>query len=304
MASPKKSAPSAMALRSMTGYAVETAELPHAQLIVELRAVNSRFLDLSFRMGEDFRALEPQLRERITRAVQRGKLECRVNLAPREDAGLPGELNAALLDQLRQLAAAAQQRFPDARPLALGEILRWPGMLGDTSPNPEALQAACLARLDAALEQFNASRAREGNKLKTVLQERVSAIRGHVAALRPRTPEIVAAYRDKLLKRVEELQPALPGGVEAERIQQEVVLFAQRIDVDEELDRLLTHLDEIERILAAGGAAGKRLDFLMQELNREANTLGSKAASLEFTQTAVELKVLIEQMREQIQNLE
>lgn len=310
MSTPKKTAqtgkrkPSggaaAQPLRSMTGYAVETADMPSAQVILELRAVNSRFLDLSFRMGEDFRALEPQLRERIARNVQRGKLECRINLAPRQDATLPNNLNTTLLERLKQLAQAAQPHFPDAQGLSMADILRWPGMLGETAIAPEALQAAALERLDAALIQFNASRAREGDKLKDTLLQRVKGIRSHVDKLRPRTPEIVAAYRDKLSKRAEELLPT----ADQDRIHQEVVLFAQKIDVDEELDRLLTHLDEVERILAAGGAVGKRLDFLMQELNREANTLGSKSASLDFTQTSVELKVLIEQMREQIQNIE
>ena len=310
MSTPKKSAQAskrktssgspAHPLRSMTGYAVETADLPATQVILELRAVNSRFLDLGFRIGEDFRALEPQLRERIARAVQRGKLECRINLAPRQEAALPNNLNTALLEQLNGLAQAALARFPDAHGLSVAEILRWPGMLGETTLDPETLHATALERLDAALVQFNASRAREGEKLKATLLERVNGIRGHVDKLRPRTQEIVAAYRDKLSKRVEELLPS----ADQDRIHQEVVLFAQKIDVDEELDRLLTHLDEVERILAAGGAVGKRLDFLMQELNREANTLGSKSASLEFTQTSMELKVLIEQMREQIQNIE
>ncbi|HNE44230.1 MAG TPA: YicC family protein, partial [Rhodocyclaceae bacterium] len=164
----------------------------------------------------------------------------------------------------------------------------------------EMLHATALKLMDAALAQFNASRTREGDKLKAVILERVAAMREHVARIRPRTPEIVAAYREKLSKRLEELLPSPDN----DRIHQEVALFAQKIDVDEELDRLLTHLDEVTRVLDAGGAAGKRLDFLMQELNREANTLGSKSVSLELTQTSVELKVLIEQMREQIQNIE
>ena len=287
-------------LRSMTGYAVETADLPAGQLSLELRAVNSRFLDLSFRMGEDFRALEPALRERIGEKVKRGKLECRVNFAAREDAALPDSLNGALIEQLGGLSASALAAFPQARPLAVAEILRWPGMLGETGPEPEALHAAALRLAEAALAQFNASRAREGAKLKAVILDRVAGIREHVARIRPRTPEIVAAYRDKLSKRLEELLPT----PDHDRIQQEVLLFAQKIDVDEELDRLLTHLDEVARVLDAGGAAGKRLDFLMQELNRESNTLGSKSVSLELTRTSVELKVLIEQMREQIQNIE
>jgi uncharacterized protein (TIGR00255 family) len=291
-------------LRSMTGYAVETADLPVGQLSLELRSVNSRFLDLTLRMGEDFRVLEPALRERIGDRVKRGKMECRINFTPREEVALPGALNAGLLEQLQALSAAALAAFPQARPLAVAEILRWPGMLGESGPDLPLLQASTLKLADAALVQFNASRAREGDKLKGVILDRVARIREHVAALRPRAPEIVAAYRDKLAKRLEELLPTLPGAPDADRLHQEVALFAQKIDVDEELDRLQTHLDEVARVLHAGGAAGKRLDFLMQELNREANTLGSKSASLEFTQTSVELKVLIEQMREQIQNIE
>jgi uncharacterized protein (TIGR00255 family) len=287
-------------LRSMTGYAVETADIPAGQLSLELRAVNSRFLDLSFRMGEDFRALEPVLRERIGEQVKRGKMECRVNFSPREEGTLPGNLNAGLLDQLKSLSNAALAAFPAARQLAVSEILRWPGMLGDSSPDQELLHATALKLIDTALAQFNASRAREGDKLRTVILDRVARIREHVARIRPRTPEIIAAYRDKIAKRLEELLPT----PDHDRIHQEVALFAQKIDVDEELDRLLTHLDEVTRVANTGGAAGKRLDFLMQELNRESNTLGSKSVSLELTQTSVELKVLIEQMREQVQNIE
>ena len=287
-------------LRSMTGYAVETADIPAGQLSLELRAVNSRFLDLAFRMGEDFRALEPLLRERIADKVKRGKLECRVNFAPREDAALPANLNPGLLDQLKSLSDAALAAFPGARALAVAEILRWPGMLGDTGPDLELLHATALKLMDAALGQFNASRAREGDKLKAVILDRVAAMREHVARIRPRTPEIVAAYREKLSKRLEELLPS----PDHDRIHQEVALFAQKIDVDEELDRLLTHLDEVTRVLDAGGAAGKRLDFLMQELNREANTLASKSVSGQVTAIALELKLLIEQMREQVQNIE
>ena len=287
-------------LRSMTGYAAESADIADAHVTLELRAVNSRFLDLSFRMGEDFRAMEPILRERITEKVRRGKLECRLNLAARSDAALATELNAELLGQLATLAASARRAFPEASGLSVAEILRWPGMLGDSGLDGDALQAATLALLERALTQFNASRAREGDKLKAIILERLQGMREHVARIRPRTPEIVASYREKIGKRLAELLTT----PDHDRIHQEVALFAQKIDVDEELDRLLTHLDEVERVLGSGGAAGKRLDFLMQELNREANTLGSKSVSLELTQTSVELKVLIEQMREQIQNIE
>jgi len=291
-------------LHSMTGYAAESADIAGAHVTLELRAVNSRFLDLSFRMGEDFRALEPALREHITGKVKRGKLECRLNLVARADAALPTELNTALLDQLGALSASARRAFPEAAGLSVAEILRWPGMLGENTLDTDALQAGTLAMLDRALVHFNASRAREGDKLKAVILERLRGMREHVARIRPRTPEIVAAYREKLGLRLAELLPNLSNALDHDRLHQEVALFAQKIDVDEELDRLLTHLDEVERVLGSGGAAGKRLDFLMQELNREANTLGSKSVSLELTQTAVELKVLIEQMREQIQNIE
>jgi len=306
MSAPKKSSSSAKsngkfkALRSMTGYAVETIDLATAQVILELRAVNSRFLDLGFRMGDDFRALEPQLRERISAEVQRGKLECRINLVPQQDASLPNHLNTPLMDQLKLLGQTIHAHFPQARPLTVAEIMRWPGMLGESALDMPSIHAAILERLGAALEQFNATRAREGEKLKTILLDRIAAMRAHVDLLRPRTGEIVAAYRDKLNKRLEELLPTL----DQDRLHQEVALFAQKIDVDEEMDRLVTHLDEVQRILEGGGSVGKRLDFLMQELNREANTLGSKSASLDYTQTSVELKVLIEQMREQIQNIE
>ncbi|TCS72692.1 uncharacterized protein (TIGR00255 family) [Sulfuritortus calidifontis] len=288
------------ALHSMTGYAQAVAELPVGSLSLELRAVNSRFLELNFRMGEEFRSLEPALRERIGDKVKRGKLECRINFNANESAALPNQIDSELLAKLGHLAQQVSQALPEVRPLTVAEVLRWPGMLGQQVLDLENLQAVLLKLLDQALADFNASRAREGDKLKAVLLDRVNGIRAQVAVLRPKVPAIVAAFRDKLAKRLEELL----SNPDPERITQEVALYAQKIDVAEELDRLETHLAEVERVLAAGGAAGKRLDFLMQELNREANTLGSKAAANDLSQTAVELKVLIEQMREQIQNLE
>ncbi|MBI5936510.1 MAG: YicC family protein [Betaproteobacteria bacterium] len=284
----------------MTGYAQAVAELPAGNLSLELRAVNSRFLELNFRMGEEFRSLDPALRERIGDKVKRGKLECRINFNANEGAGLPDRLDGEVLAKLARLSEQALQALPDARPLSAADILRWPGILGQQTLDIEALQATLLKLLDQALADFNQSRAREGDKLKAVLLDRVGAIRKQVATLRPKAPAIVAAYQEKLTRRIEELM----ASPDPERLMQEVALFAQKADVDEELDRLETHLTEVERVLSAGGAAGKRLDFLMQELNREANTLGSKAAANDLSQTAVELKVLIEQMREQIQNIE
>lgn len=284
----------------MTGYAAEAVELPGGSLTLELRSVNSRFLDLAFRMAEDFRPLEPQLRERIAQRIRRGKVECRIGFQPREGATLPEAPDPVLLDRLLKLAAAVQAQAPAAAPLSVAEILRWPGMLGETRLDQEALHAAALNLLEQALQALADSRAREGTALKTFLLDRIAAIRRQTAALAPRLPEIVAAYRDKLSRRMEELL----ASPDRDRLLQEVALYAQKIDVEEELARLESHLCEVERVLEGGGAAGKRLDFLMQELNREANTLGSKSVTAELAQTSVELKVLIEQMREQVQNIE
>jgi uncharacterized protein (TIGR00255 family) len=287
-------------LNSMTGFAAVSSSQNNGSINLELRSVNSRFLDLTFRMGDDFRSLEPAIRERIGDQVKRGKMECRLNFVAKEGTQLPGEPNAEVLRQLAKLADAVRHIVPDARPMGVAEILRWPGMLGDAGNDPEQMQTVALGLLNDALREFNASRALEGAKLAEIILQKVAGLRALVAELRPRGPEIVAAFRDKIGKRMEEILQ----GADPERIHQEVALFAQKIDVDEELDRLSTHLDEVARVCKQGGMVGKRLDFLMQELNREANTLGSKAAALELSQASVEMKVLIEQMREQIQNLE
>jgi uncharacterized protein (TIGR00255 family) len=287
-------------LNSMTGFASASAGLANGAISVDLRAVNSRFLDLSFRMGDDFRALEGTIRERIGEQVKRGKLECRINFVTKERGQLPGEINAAVLEQLIGLSAAITSAMPEASPLSVAEILRWPGILGEETDNTEQMQATALELLDSAITDFNASRAQEGSKLAAIILQRVGSMRDLVASLRPKTPDIVAAFREKMTKRMTEILQS----ADHERIHQEVALFAQKIDVDEELDRLSTHLDEVERVLKQGGTAGKRLDFLMQELNREANTLGSKAVAMELSRASVEMKVLIEQMREQIQNIE
>lgn len=284
----------------MTGFAVQSREIQAGTLTLELRAVNARFLDLSFRIGEDFRVLEPVFRERITESVRRGKLECRAYFTASATARGLDALNTSLLKQLWMASDRIQQHMPGLQAMSVSDVLRWPGLLEEVTPDPELLHATALELLDQALGEFNASRAREGAKLKVVILDRVSAMRQLASGIRPKVPGIVAAYRDKLDKRMAEILRS----PDPERIHQEVAFFAQKIDVDEELDRLTTHLDEIERVLKQGTPAGKRLDFLMQELNREANTLGSKSVTLEFSQVSVECKVLIEQMREQVQNLE
>jgi uncharacterized protein (TIGR00255 family) len=285
---------------SMTGYAAAAQELACGVLNVELRSVNHRYLDIQFRLPDELRAIEARLRELLTARLNRGKVECRVTVNPAAGAHRLPELNDALLQQLIALDTRVRAAFPAAANLSVADILRWPGMLGAETLPVEELKAACLDLVRSALEEFTASRAREGARLREMLIERVAAMERRVAEVAPRMPQVLAAFQQRLTTRLRE---AMAGG-DDERIRQEVALFANRIDVDEELTRLAAHIAELKRILEQGGAAGKRLDFLMQELNREANTLGSKSVDVTVTQGAMELKVLIEQMREQIQNIE
>ena len=285
---------------SMTGYAAAAKELAYGALNVELRSVNHRYLDIQFRLPDDLRSIEVQLRELLAAKLTRGKVECRVTFAAAAGAQqLPG-LNEALLQQLIALDTRIRVIFPAAADLGVSDILRWPGMLGTEALPVEELQTACRDLVQRALDEFTASRAREGGKLKSMLLERAATMELRVAEVAPRMPQALAAFQEKLTARLREAM----GTGDDERIRQEVTLFANKVDVDEELSRLTTHIAELRRILEKGGAVGKRLDFLMQELNREANTLGSKSVDIAVTQVSMELKVLIEQMREQIQNIE
>ncbi|MDR2031978.1 MAG: YicC family protein [Azoarcus sp.] len=285
---------------SMTGFAVQSRDVDGVGLHLELRSVNARYLDLSFRMSDELRAAEPLLRELIAARLVRGKVECRLNLQTLEAAPRALTLNAVLLSRLSAAQGAVREQFPDASLLSVADVLRWPGMLADESPDFERLWPFVAGLARAALDELVATRQREGEKLAAMIAARIAKMRELVAIAVPRMPAIVEEYRARLTRR---LQEALATADE-ERIVQEVVLYATRIDVAEELSRLSAHLDEIERILAADGAAGKRLDFLMQELNREANTLASKSPSADITGIAMELKVQIEQVREQVQNIE
>ena len=285
---------------SMTGYASAAQEVASGVLNVELRSVNHRYLDVQFRLPDELRPIEPTLRELLAAKLNRGKIECRVTYGAAPAGRKTPELDAELLTQLASLEARVRAALPAASPLTAHEALRWPGMLGADTLPLEALRSACRDLLQHVLEEFAVTRGREGEKLKLMLLERAAAMEKHIAAIAPRMPQLLTAFQEKLATRLRE---AL-GSADDERIRQEVVLFANKIDVDEELSRLTAHIGELRRVLDAGGAAGKRLDFLMQELNREANTLGSKAADLAVTQVSMELKLLIEQMREQIQNIE
>ena len=282
----------------MTGYAAASAGSPRGTLSLELRSVNSRFLDLQFRIAEELRAHEPALREQITARVARGKVDCRLSLSEGTGTGA-ARLNPEALARLKALAEAARAEFPDASPLRIGDVLRWPGVVAGDSDD-EGLRTASAALCRRALDELVAARTREGAKLAATIVARVRAMRERVAGLAPLLPEAIAAYQARIAERLREAI----GSADEERIRTEVALFAARSDVAEELDRLRTHFDEVERTLGKGGLVGKRLDFLAQELNREANTLASKAASAAISDCALELKLLIEQVREQVQNLE
>ena len=285
---------------SMTGFAGANRDLGRGVLSLEIRSVNSRYLDVHFRMPDELRSAEPALRELISEKLSRGKIECRLGFAAAGTGALGREMNEESLARLAALEAQVRSRLPEAVPLSVAEVLKWPGLFGDESVDPAALQTAVLEMGRGVLVELAATRQREGAKLAETIHERLIRIRQIVREVAPLVPAAQAAYGEKLKQR---LIDAL-GNADDERVRQEIVLFAQRADVAEELSRLSAHVDEVERVVRKGGAVGKRLDFLMQELNREANTLGSKAVVKEISSAAMELKLLIEQMREQIQNLE
>lgn len=286
-------------IQSMTGYAAASAESPAGRLSLELRSVNSRFLDLQFRVADELRALEPALREKLVARLARGKVDCRLYLNE-SSVQQPGALDAQAVARLKTLAEEAARAFPGAAPLRIADVLRWPGVVAQPEADAEALRSAALSLADRALDELVAARAREGEKLAGVVRSRITEMRRRVDQVAPLVPQVVADYQKKLEDRLRE---ALGTGQD-ERIRAEVAVFAAKVDVDEELERLKAHFAEIERTLGGKGAAGKRLDFLAQELNRESNTLASKAASGPVSDCALELKLLTEQIREQVQNIE
>jgi len=282
----------------MTGYAAASSGSSRGTLSLELRTVNSRFLDLQFRIADELRAHEPMLRELISAGVARGKVDCRLSLAEGA-AGANPALNAEALARLKALAEAAKKAVPDAAPLRIADLLRWPGVITEPA-DEESLRAAVTGLCRRALADLVAARSREGAKLASGIVERVRAMRIRVDDVAPLMPHAIAAYQERISERLREAI----GSADDERIRTEVALFAARGDVAEELERLRVHLGEVERVLGAGGLVGKRLDFLAQELNREANTLASKALGQAISDCALELKLLVEQVREQVQNLE
>ncbi len=287
-------------ITSMTGYATATQEISSGLISMELRSVNNRYLDIQFKLPDEFRSFEAGMRELLNTKIKRGKIDCRLTFQPYPDLNLPQQLNSQVIRQLLDLNNTVQSNFIAARSLSVAEILKWPGILvSDSSPTTD-LQEACNNLLQITLTELVSTRLREGEKLKAILIDRLTQMRQLTSALSPRIPTLIKNFQEKLILRLQEAQIDCND----DRIRQELVLFASKIDIDEELSRLNTHLDEVEQTLLKGGASGKRLDFLMQELNRESNTLGSKSLDVEVSKISVELKVLIEQMREQVQNIE
>lgn len=300
----------------MTGYAIHTRETAAGTVTIELKSVNSRFLDLQFRINDDLRALEPALREAIIGRVVRGKMECRLSFGRSAAAAGGLNVNAKLLESLAALQQQLRSRpeFMDAAPFSIAELLRWPGVIEESEVGQDSLPQEVSNVMQAALDAFIDSRAREGAALQEVLLTRIDAMEAIVARVTPLVPQLVAQFQQRASERLQDalgLMPAQQNGAPTltreetlERIRQEVTLYGIRIDIAEELARLSAHLKETRHILKKGGQVGKRLDFMMQELNREANTVGSKAAMKELADASMELKLLIDQMREQVQNLE
>ncbi|MGH8354212.1 MAG: YicC/YloC family endoribonuclease [Pseudomonas sp.] len=286
-------------VHSMTAFARVERAGAHGTLSWELRSVNHRYLEPHLRLPESFRDLEGAVREALRQGLSRGKVECTLRFAE-ENAGKPLQVDRERAAQLVAAAETVAGLIQQPAPLNPLEVLAWPGVLVADATDPQALNAAALELFNQALGELKNGRGREGAELAKLLDERLTAILAEVAALRELVPQMLASQRQKILDRCAEMQAEL----DPQRLEQELVLLAQKSDVAEELDRLNTHVTEVRRVLKAGGAAGRRLDFLMQELNREANTLGSKAFDPRSTQAAVNLKVLIEQMREQVQNIE
>lgn len=287
-------------IRSMTAFARHERETPWGTLTWELRSVNHRYLEVYPRLPDDLRALETPVRERVTAALGRGKLECQLRFRSVEAATAGFSLDRDLIAGLVAATGEVTAVLPAAAAVNPLDVLRWPGVVRAAPLDYEGIAEAAMAGLNLALAELVDTREREGAKLRALIEQRCDAIETQVSAVTQRVPEVLARQREKLVARLAEVRAEL----DPSRLELEMVLFSQRLDVGEEVDRLAAHIGEVRRVLKQKEPVGRRLDFLMQELNREANTLGSKSADVETTRASVELKVLIEQMREQVQNIE
>jgi len=283
---------------SMTGFARAQANTDYGTLILEVRSVNHRYLDIALRLPEELRLLDPEFRQAIKHQLIRGRIDCQLRL----DVGNTRQqtIDPASIERLLGLQTQLLQHNPDSKTLTIAEILNWPGVLAAPSDLEQQLLFAAKELLDRCLQSLQQNRQREGAKLVTCIVERLEKVRDLAGKALTQQPQIQQHLRQQLEQQLSTLQQQLDPA----RLEHEIVVLVQKADIAEELDRLLLHTDEVRRVLEQDGAVGRRLDFLMQELNREANTLGSKAATADITQIAVELKVSIEQMREQIQNIE
>src|SRR5690606_23711913 len=286
--------------QSMTAFARGTSETPLGKLTMEVRSVNNRYLDIALRLSDSARHVEPAIREAIADRIKRGRVELSLRIDASVEGADESRLNSARLDALVRMQDAVREMLPKSRRLSVREVLDWPGVVQREEADEDTLKGLVLELLDRVFDEFVDTRRREGARLAELIVQRVDAARALVATLRSRLPEIQAHMRERLDQRIAEIAER----VDPERVEQEVVLLLNKADVEEETDRLTIHLDEVVNVLGQDQPVGRRLDFLMQELNREANTLGSKAAHTDVTNASVELKVLIEQMREQVQNIE
>ena len=285
---------------SMTSFGRIEETTPWGHVIWEIRTVNHRYLEINLRLPEEFRQMEAGIRERISQSIKRGKVDCqfRFEAADLDERAL--NINQSLASKVAEAASAVQASIDNAASINPMEVLRWPGVIERNKLDVDNMTSDVLALLDKAMDMVVDTRKTEGEKLKQMILERCQASEQIANDIRQQIPAIMHGLKDKLKARIEELcQEA-----DQDRLEQELAYLAQKYDVAEELDRLAAHISEVSRVLNQGKPAGRRLDFLMQELNREANTLGSKAADIQYTNASVELKVLIEQMREQIQNIE
>jgi len=287
-------------IRSMTAFARREADLEGGNVCWELRSVNHRYLEVGLRLPDELRAIETAVRERVNARLGRGKVDCICRYKPAVSGDIALDIDPRNLDRLLDACRLVTDRLPEPAALNPLELLRWPGVVRERVVDNTPLIAATMALLDATLDELVGCREREGEQIRNILLARCDAMAAQVAHVRTLMPDIRNGLRKRLEQRLAELEvPVEPG-----RLEQELVLQVQKIDVDEELDRLESHVGEVRRVLAGDDPVGRRLDFLMQELNREANTLGSKSVVVATTSVSVELKVLIEQMREQVQNVE
>lgn len=287
-------------IRSMTGFARRERQEPWGTLVCELRTVNHRYLEISLRLPDDLKALDNDIRQTITAALRRGKIDANLYLKSTTGSTQSLEIDTTLLDTLVARLDEVRGRVPSATQVSALDLLRWPGVIREGNVDNKPILTAALEVLKEALAELNDTRHREGQRIRELLLNRCIAMRAQVQNVRERLPEISQRLRERIVERISQL------GVtpDPERLEQELVLYAHKMDVDEEMDRLTGHLDEVTSVLDSSEPAGRRLDFLMQELNREANTLSSKSQDVETTRAAVDMKVIIEQMREQIQNVE